>query len=227
MRLLSVALLGCGAQTTPTVTVTPPPAASTTSPTPFSPSPLQDFVSAGCTLKHDDLDCKSAKIDGVDACRGTLHVVANHLDPSALVVQCHADTAKIARGLWTSGCKLTSSVIYFAAMDHRIVRIASAKDLAATFAPVTSPEEAVSFAALVSGDDAFDKERKADDGKTMSTDPTRDGDGWTFDLFRYQSCGCDHPVMRVSYFVARDGMVTEKSHARALENADQSGMCKD
>ena len=232
MRLLLFALLlGCGAQSSPqSVTV----AANSSSVTPPPPVlrawPGEAFIDAGCKRAGDGgLDCAGAKIEGVDACRGPLYVVQAMVDPAAIFAQCHADTAKVPRGLYTSGCKLTSSVIYFVVMNDSgaIRRIASAKDLAAAFAPVTSGDEAVAFATLESGDDAFERERKADDGKTMSTSPMRDTDGWTFDLFRYQSCGCDHPVTRVSYYVTRDGTVTEKAHARALENADQGGMCKD
>ena len=230
MRLLVIALLGCGAQTAPqTVTMTTPSSSMVAQPPPILAWPGEAFISAGCTRSEGELDCKNAKIEGVDACRGSLRIVPGAVTPGATFAECHADTSKVPRGLWTSGCKLTSSVIYFVVMNESgsIVRIASPKDLAAAFAPVESPEEAVAFATLASGDSAFDRERKADDGQPMATTPTRDDDGWTFDLFRYQSCGCDHPVTRVAYHVARDGTVTEKSRARALENAEQSGMCKD
>jgi hypothetical protein len=226
-RLFLVALLGCGAQSTPqTVTVTAP-SSSTPQSHVAMPSSVKPFIDAGCVESQNELDCSKAKIDGVDACRFGLRKLDVKLDPPAIVAECHADMQKVPSGLYTSGCKLRSSVIYFVATSHGIVRIASAKDLASAFAPVSSGEEAVAFARLESGDDPFDKERKADDGKTMSTSPLPDGDGWSFDLFRYQSCGCDHPITRVSYFVARDGTVTERARARALENADQSGMCKD
>lgn len=188
---------------------------------------MQPFIDAGCTESKGELDCSKAKIEGVDACRFELRKLDVKLDPPAIVAECHADPQKVPHGLYASGCKLTSSVIYFVATGRGIVRIASPKELAAAFAPVASGVEAIAFAALESGDDAFDKERKADDGKPMYTSPIREGDGWTFDLFRYQTCGCDHPVARVSYFVARDGTVSEKARIRALVNADQSGMCKD
>jgi hypothetical protein len=232
IRFVVALLLGCGAQSSPqSVTVATPSSSTTATTPPVVPIRAwsgEAFISAGCARSGDSgLDCTSAKIEGVGACRGPLYLVPAKVDPAAVFAQCHADTAKVPRGLYTSGCKLTSSVIYFVVIDGAIKRVGSAKELAAAFAPVTSGEEAVAFAELETGDDAFDKERKADDGKAMLTTATRDADGWTFDLFRYTSCGCDHPIVRVSYHVARDGTVTEKARARALENADQSGMCKD
>lgn len=226
MRLLFAALLGCGAQSPPqSVTMTAP--SSTPQAHVALPSPVQPFLDAGCTASHDELDCSKAKIDGVDACRFGLRKLDVKLEPPALVAECHADPEKVPKGLHTSGCKLTSSVIYFAATKSGIVRIASAKELAAAFAPVTTPEEAIAFAELETGDDRMDTLGRTDYGKPMQTVPIANGDGWRFDLFRYQSCGCEHPVDAMTYLVERDGAVTLVSRAPARVNADQSGMCKD
>lgn len=226
MRLFAIALLGCGAQSTPqSVTVTAP--SSTPQAHVAVASPMQPFIDAGCVESHDELDCSNAKIDGVDACRFGLRKLDVKLDPPAIVAECHADPEKVPHGLHTSGCKLTSSVIVFAATKNGIVRIASAKELAAAFAPVTTPDEAIAFAELQTGDDRMDKPGKTDYGKPMQTAPIRNGDGWRFDLFRYQSCGCEHPVDAMTYLVERDGTVTLTARATARLNADQSGMCKD
>jgi len=191
------------------------------------PSSSQPFIDAGCIESHDELDCSKSKIEGVDVCRFGLRKLDVKLDPPAMVAMCHADPQKIPHGLHTSGCKLTSSVIVFAATRNGIVRITSPKELAAAFVPVTTPDEAIAFAELETGDDRIDKVGRTDDGKPMQTVAIPDGTGWRFDLFRYQSCGCDHPVDSVTYSVERDGTVTLIARALARKNAEQSGMCKD
>jgi len=225
-RFFVAALLGCGAQSTPeTVTMTSP--SSTPQPHVAPPSSVQPFLDAGCTESRGELDCAKARIDGVDACRFGLRKLDVKLDPPALVAMCHADPQKVPNGLHTSGCKLTSSVIVFAATNKGIARITSAKELAAAFAPVTTADEAIAFAELETGDDRMEKVGRTDSGKPMQTVPIPSGGGWRFDLFRYQSCGCDHPVDAMTYSVERDGTVTLVSRAPARANAEQSGMCKD
>ena len=221
MRLLLVALLGCGAQSTPqTVTVTMP---SSTTRTP--PSPEQPFIDAGCTRAQDALDCSKSNIRGIDACRFGLRVLDVKLDPPAPVAECYVDPVKVRHALHPSRCGL--GVIVFAATQTGIVRITSPKDLAAAFAPVTTPDEAIAFAQLETGDDRMKDLGQTDYGKPMQTVPIANGSAWRFDRFHYPGCGCEHSIDTMTYLVERDGAVTLVARAPARVNADMSGTCMD
>jgi hypothetical protein len=225
-RLLVAALLGCGAQSKPVTVVTVPASSSSAEvvATPREPVAWQPFLDAGCVAKETELDCSKSTLEGASKCLWPLRHVAVAFDPPAYVAECHV---RDGDGLRTTGCKLTSNVVLYAAKRSGIVRIATKKELVAAFAPVKTAEEAIAFAHVLSGDDAYDKAVTADDGTAMITRPLLLNDDFRFKLFRSQICGCEHPVSSVNYRVTRDGTVTEIAHAIVLRNAHDDGMCKD
>jgi hypothetical protein len=225
MRLLVVALLGCGAQSQPVTVVTVPASSSSSIITPAHvPVASQAFLDAGCVAKGTELDCSKSTLEGASKCLWPLRQVAVTFAPPAYIAECHV---RDSEGLHTTGCKLTSNVVLYAAKRSGIVRIATKQELIAAFAPVTTGDEAIAFAHVLTGDEPYVKEETADDGTAMITRVLLFNGDFRFKLFRSQICGCEHPVTAVNYRVEPDGTVTEISHAIAQRNTHDDGMCKD
>jgi hypothetical protein len=220
MRFIYVTLLACSAHG--------PPAAITLA-TPLSTPPAlvvehkavaaQAFLDAGCVMEDAErLDCSRSSSEALRACRWPLQQLDVRFHPPAFVAECHLTVT--LEGLHSDHCLVSSRVVVFAATKKRIVRIASAKELADTFAPVDTADEAIAFARVMTGGDVYTKVANAGDGTSMLTQPFQNGTDWELRLFHEPICSCDQPVTAVDYRVSRDGTVQELRRTVVHECAD-------
>ena len=225
-RWLALALVaGCGGgERVAAVTVAPlPPPSAPVAPVALDRSTTIDaFLEAGCKRQPADasfLDCKGARIDGIDACRVPLHVLPVRFEPRATVAECFIERAE-PPGVRRAGCMLPMGVRLIAATKRGFVSIDSADALAKEFAPVTSPDEAIAFAMALSGSEAA----KPGGG---SAEAHADGDGFRVRLYAAQMCGCQHPTNAIDYAVSRDGQSHEIERKEVWRDPKTDGLCVD
>lgn len=226
----AAAASACAPAAAPVVTVPePPPHASATVASP-PPLPLagNPFLEAGCKPTPTGpafLDCTGARIEGIAACRTPLRVLSVRFEPRATVAECFVTGGAIP-GVRQAGCMLPSSVLLVAALPTGFVLLHSREDVARTFAPVTSADEALAFAVGLTGEEAVaptDPSAK----QLGTTEVTEDGAGFHVRLFKSQTCGCSHPTWAVEHLVTRAGAVSEISRKVAWEDPKSRGLCVD
>ena len=189
---------------------------------------IDAFLEAGCKRQPADasfLDCKGARIDGIDACRVPLHVLPVRFEPRATVAECFIERAKTP-GVRRAGCMLPMGVRLIAATRRGFVTIDSPDALAKEFAPVTSPDEAIAFAMALTGSEAVEP-GDADAKNLGTTDARADGDAFRVRLYAAQMCGCEHPTNAIDYEVTRDGAVREVARKEVWRDPKMNGLCVD
>lgn len=160
------------------------------------------------------------------------------LDPAYPMAQC-AITADYSQDiqdlphLFLSSCSLpvyNSLLIYKDGAYKNLDQLAALQE---TFAPIESPEEALSYALVATGYYAS-YGQKVDWTQDYflrvleDTHVEQVGDGWLVNLFKYQLCGCnDHYVYSIDVLVTFDGKVTAGERVPVDGDPFQRGMCVD
>ncbi len=228
-------LAACGPAMTPSVMIATP------LPKPVDPIVVhrakpttQAFIDAGCKASSAiTLECKGARIDGIEGCRQPLLVLDVTLDPPATVVQCTTDDMKAPHGIRQTGCMITGYTHLFAATSKGITHIDSREAFVSMFGPVTSKGEAIGFAIAMTGDAPYETPMSPPRGMTIhepgpaQTIVTEDGEGYHLRLFRGQVCGCSHPFIGTDYLVTREGKVTQTAQTPLWEDPKSNGLCVD
>jgi hypothetical protein len=123
------------------------------------------------------------------------------------------EAAKI-NGLYLSGCAFKTENHYIFQVDGEYVLVSSLDELKRLFVPVESPEEAVSFAQLVTGLEAtynftYDPYLMYFHETIEATHVTQAGDVFEMNLFNMEGCSCEPWFnTQVTIQVERDGQVT-------------------
>ncbi len=230
---LAIALAACGSPQKATVTIAEPlpTPVKPVLPTRIAPS-MRAFHEAGChDEKPDTIDCTGAYIEGIAACREPLALQHITVDPPAVIAICYVSGRE--EGLRTTGCMVSASVHVIAATNAGFVHMTTKKQFVSMFAPVTSAEEAIAFATILTGDVAYQvpisppTSAKVSVPGPQSTHAASEGDAFRLRLFHAQMCGCSHPLTGVDYLVARDGTVTEAQRTVLWEDTKSMGLCVD
>lgn len=215
------------------------------SPPQVEPPSMAAFEEAGCGIDEDGwwvcpdespipgLGCD--RIKPTDALLGAL-------EPAMPMAEClyyptqhlEEDPAAFeAPRLYNKGCLLPVYVRYVIFSDGGVVTLTTRESLQRAFAPVTSPEEALSYAIAVSGLQAkFELKRQAN--LRYLTDRLEDShavqtpEGYKVLLFHYQICGCGpHTTSAVWLEVSRDGDIREISRTPVYEDPAEDNLCVD
>ncbi len=135
--------------------------------------------------------------------------------------------------LYKSSCTLPiyhSLLIY---KDGEYKNLDQPASLQETFAPIESPDEALSYALLATGLYALygqkvDWTQDYFQRVLEDTHVEQVGDGWQVNLFKYQLCGCnDHYEYSIEVLVTFDGKVTTIERVPVKGDPLQRGMCVD
>ena len=135
--------------------------------------------------------------------------------------------------VYATGCLAPTFVRYIVLRDGQFRLLATEEELRATFAPIASPDEALSYTLALTGRSArYGQEynRNLDYSAEMIEDThvTASGDGYTTHLFRYQLCGCGpHPTIAESYRITRDGDVDRLSATAVFRDPEEDDLCVD
>ena len=117
-------------------------------------------------------------------------------------------------GLYLSGCAFRTENRYIFQVDGEYVLVSSLEELKQLFVPIDSPEQAVSYAQLVTGLDAtydftYDSTLMYFHEILLATHVTQRGDAFEMNLFDFVECSCE-PLFnnQITIRVDRDGQVT-------------------
>jgi hypothetical protein len=191
------------------------------------PSP-GGLIESGCVGMGYRLDCSSLGLEERFGCSQISNASAalNNLTPNLPIAECltRVRDNEAEEGIVREGCMLPSYRRYIVLQDGEFRLIRTRAELLALFAPVETPEEAISFA--VAFTNSFPKyDTTAPEGYfpvTSSLQPTYAKEveqGFEVHLFDIPICGCStHPCYAVDYLVTREGVVTELSRQKAYDS---------
>jgi hypothetical protein len=123
------------------------------------------------------------------------------------------EAAKI-NGLYLTGCAFRDENHYLFEVDGQYILVSNENELKQRFAPIDSPQEAVSYAQLVTGLDAmysfdYDPTLMYFSETITATHATQIGDSFEINLFNKNGCGCEPWfTTQIKIRVDRTGQVT-------------------
>ena len=170
------------------------------------------------------------------------------LDPAYPLMRCviypytgkHAgDPESVARieaegYFYSDGCMSPAYVRYIAVREGEFLALKTQADVQALFAPITSADEALSYALAATGYSAYYGltvergyhyfEKTLEDTYVAEA---KDGT-YTVHLFSYQFCGCGpHVTSSVDVQVSRDGQITKSAFTPAFKDPAEDSLCVD
>jgi hypothetical protein len=135
--------------------------------------------------------------------------------------------------IYYTGGLLPIGIRYVIVRDGEYALLATEADLAATFAPIESPEEALSYVLAARNLDAYygleyDSSLEYFVDRIEDTYVTETDDGYQVHLFFYQLFGCGpHNTYAVDVAVSTDGAITELGQQELFKNPDEDLLCVD
>jgi hypothetical protein len=135
--------------------------------------------------------------------------------------------------LYREGCLLPQYARYVIVQDGQYRLLESQADFQQTFAPITSQDEALSYALAVTGLSAY-YALEASPGFRYFVDRLEDShvvetpQGYLVYLYHYQFCGCGpHTTSYVEVLIKPDGSLQETGRTPVFEDPEQDGLCID
>ena len=135
--------------------------------------------------------------------------------------------------VYTAGCMGKYFYNYLVYLDGKVQLLSSAEEMANVYAPITSENEALSFAMALTGyHPLYDLEGHPD--YEVLTSPLEEShvektaDGYIVHLFDTDMCGCGpHITPAVDVLVRPDGTVTEAARYDAFRDPELDQVCFD
>lgn len=200
----------------------------------------QVFENAGCPKDGHNLrhcaDGSPVKALGCDGLQEPDNLLGGLTPRYPMVICTVSDRTRSTRSpefVYNRGCILPSLVRYVVYREGHFQLLKSSADLQAAFAPVETPQEALSYAlastgmTALYGVDAPAGYRYFVD-KIEETHVESTPGGYLVHLYQRQVCGCGpHTVSAVAVRVAREGVVEQGSKHRVYENPKEDGLCVD
>ena len=206
---------------------------------------LAPFNAAGCTAdEYGRWTCPAASPLNALGCDAliTPNALLGGLDPAYPLMLCRympIQHGESARGsptdefIYNDGCLAASYVRYAIEKDGQFLLLKTQEDLKATYAPIESPDEALSYALASTGLEArYNLEtplgyryqvNKLEDTHVVETEA-----GYEVLLYHYQVCGCGpHTTSAVALRVTGAGDIQEIERTPAFEDPKEDGLCVD
>jgi hypothetical protein len=164
------------------------------------------------------------------------------LDPATPIVECWYYPTRHPGGeqdpfqeprLFNHGCLMPVYVRYAIYREGQFGLVEDQQAMQATFAPIESPEEALSYTLASTRLEAhYDLQRQPNYryfvDQLEDTQVTESDGGYEMNLYYYQVCGCGpHTTSRVDVQVNREGEIAQAEPVPAFENPDEDSLCVD
>jgi hypothetical protein len=159
------------------------------------------------------------------------------LQPSYPLVECQHrvpfEQEATEKFLWDNGCAATQAVTYVIQQGDTFRALQSLEDMQAVFAPIDSPEEALSYAITATGfyslyDQKVNNQMRYATSSLEDTHVDETSDGYIVNLYTQRICGCgNHPIYVVNVEVTRDGRLVIGERSEVFADPKQDGMCVD
>ncbi|VVB68976.1 Uncharacterised protein [uncultured archaeon] len=191
------------------------------------------FSDAGCSFDGGYANCSEAGLEERFGC-SSIRNASNDLgglSPKLPVAECLIRGEDFAsgsdKGIVSIGCMIPFYRRYIIEQDGKFKSISTKEEFRSLFAPVETPEEALSFAVALT--DSFSKfDTSIPEGyfpvvKNIEPTYVEDEKNGTYKvhLFQEEYCGCGtHPWYAIDYLVTRDGNVVEIDRQMILNSTE-------
>jgi len=135
----------------------------------------------------------------------------------------YTNSPTLKKGIVKRGCRIPTFAKYIVSTPEGFKLLGNKEEFTEFFAPISTPEEAISFLVSITGDmtkykinltkDKF-TEVYATDVRPTYAEKTKEG--IRVRLFKKELCGCEHPLFAIEYLVTKDGVVTELDKQKML-----------
>ena len=210
------------------------------------PISMAPFEAAGCTFnEYGTGECPqdSSLVElGCDQLRKPGDLLGG-LDPAyplALCLYYPLQHANEAQGdpmdeprFYNDGCMMPVYVRYAIFRDGNFEVLSTLDELSATYAPIESPEEALSYSLAATGLEArYGQQRELGYryfvNRLEDTHVRQVDEGYQVNLYDYQVCGCGpHTTSIVTIEVFANGNIHTLEEQPAYENTEEDGLCVD
>jgi hypothetical protein len=135
--------------------------------------------------------------------------------------------------LYNEGCSRPAYVRYLILDRDETRRLGTLEEMRQAYAPITTEEEALSYAVAVTGLGVrygIDPPRgwRYFVDELQDTHVRRTTEGYLVHLYDYQFCGCGpHTTYAVDVLVTEDGQARETSRVKAFEDPAEDDLCVD
>ena len=212
---------------------------------------MQPFIDAGCVpSEYERWTCPADSPLAEFGCDhfGRPSDLVGGLDPALPIIECEltpffrdgvTDPMDLVINIdeegffFTEGCMAPAFFRYVVYRDGEFQLLRSEADMRVHFAPVTSADEALSWALAATGSTPyFDPEpirgyRYLVD-ELEGTHVTETEDGYRINLFHYQLCGCGpHTTSMTEVLLSEDGHITIGEITPVYEDPEEDGLCVD
>lgn len=202
-------------------------------------SEIKPFLDAGCAQEkgYPYITCP-AKAEpfaafGCTTIRTTTRL--GGLKPDLPIMLCtvnSADRTQALPNVYITGCLMRQYARYIVYQDGKFRLISTAEEFKALYAPIESPEEALSYASAATGlGMLFNLKPGTYRYKTDQVEDTfsnASGDGYQVRLFYSQTCGCGpHTTSAVMVQVSRGGEFKQGDKVPVYEDPKMDGVCVD
>jgi hypothetical protein len=216
-----------------------PPSVLNHRPPDFSIIPFP-FEQAGCTEVNDQIDCPTDSPLSNFGCDSfsTPGDYLGGLDPAYPITICWksgfgGQSLSQDQYIYRDGCSLPQYARYVISKDGQYLMLSSIEDMQKTYAPITSADEALSYALATTGLSAyfgFEAPRgfryfvnQLEDSHVVESDQ-----GYLVYLYDYQLCGCGpHTFSYVEVLINPNGNVQETGRIPVYEDPEQDTLCVD
>ncbi len=198
----------------------------------------EPLLKLGCKVTGDALVCgtpSTAKGEGITCGEySRADDLLGGLSPRAAITACDILNRGIGvKGVYRSGCRLSTWHRYVVADGKRLELIDSKEAFVKRFAPVETPAEALAFAVAMTDSKALFKIELPKDAEVFlktieptSVEPV--AEGFKVRLYGYQFCGCGpHNHLAIDYLVTRAGEVRELTSTPAWLDPKTKKLCVD
>lgn len=155
------------------------------------------------------------------------------LNPQYALADVMDECEKCQNSDWMNEGMLCGCKKLIVKQDDKYIVIKSIAELKKLYLPVSSEEEAISFAMLthklfpVLDESYFKNSYKYVGGKPQLTKVTKQNNAYIINMFRYKKFGCTHPYSTVTVAVSENGTVKIIKEAVAFSDPESNGLCID
>jgi hypothetical protein len=206
---------------------------------------FEAFSEAGCIVgDYGRMDCTNVTVFSSMEC-DQIHQTDDNLgglDPNLPLVRCeyipyyHEQyDLKVLKDtyLYNSGCSLPFLVRYIVPQGGSFIRVSNIDELAKIFAPISSPEEALSYAVASTGLSALYDIQLPRNFRFLAdniedTHVAQAADGFEVLLYDTYLCGCGpHTVSAIKVLVTPEGHIQVSDPQPIYQDPENDGLCID
>ena len=198
---------------------------------------ISPFIDAGCVIEDDRLDCSSIGLEEKYSCEGILSPseYLGGLTPKVPIVECLFEKRDWGKdeGIVRRGCRRPWYNKYIVLVDGKFKLISNKEEFKQFFAPVETPEEALSFVvALTNSFPMYEIKIPRRYVVFVTTiEPTyvkEVPEGFQVHLFSHTLCGCGpHPYYAIDYLVTKAGENEVISRQKIYKDPLEDDLCVD